>query len=124
MNKLSNNLRKLRREGKLSQAQVATRLNISQQAYAKYESEKGYRTEPDIDSLKKLADFYGVSIDYLLGNETALVSTGAEITPAAARDIWFATLTPIQQSLVHAILQLDNVQQLRAQAYFSGLLGY
>ena len=116
-----NIFKELRKKRSLTQEELAQELNLTQTAISKWEKEVAF---PDVMTLKKIADFYGVSIDYLLGNETALVSTGAEITPSAARDIWFATLTPIQQSLVHAILQLDNVQQLRAQAYFTGLLGY
>lgn len=40
-------------------------MGISQQALSKWENEK---TEPDNDSLVKLANYFGVSTDYLLGN--------------------------------------------------------
>lgn len=61
-----NNLRlkQLRKERKLTQTDVANVLGITYQAYAHYE--KG-RHQPDPQSLKKLADFFDVSVDYLLG---------------------------------------------------------
>lgn len=58
------NLKKLRKENKKTQTQMATYLGITQSAYAMYES--GDRTPP-ADMLNKLADYFDVSVDYLLG---------------------------------------------------------
>jgi transcriptional regulator with XRE-family HTH domain len=58
------NLKKLRKENKKTQTQMATYLGITQSAYAMYES--GDRTPP-ADMLNKLADYFNVSVDYLLG---------------------------------------------------------
>lgn len=57
-------LRKLREEKHLSQKDIAAYLGITRQAVTAYELAK---REPDHDILKKLADFYNVSVDYLLG---------------------------------------------------------
>lgn len=57
-------LKKLREERELKQQQVADFLNIHQVSYSQYENGK---REPDITTLKKLASFFDVSIDYLLG---------------------------------------------------------
>lgn len=67
-----NNLKKLRNEKKLTQEEIGKFLNISSTGYASWEK---LRTEPDIKTLIKLADFYGVSIDYLVGraNEDEIV---------------------------------------------------
>ena len=54
----------LRKKNGLTQAQIAQELNITQRAYAHYE--KGDR-EPNIDTLIRLADKYGVPIDVLVG---------------------------------------------------------
>lgn len=59
------NLRKLRQEASLSQQALASHFNISQQAIYKYENDLA---EPDITMLKNLASFFGVSVDYLIGN--------------------------------------------------------
>ena len=60
-------LLELRKKSNKNQADVAKVLGISQPAYQNYENgrrEAGYAT------ISKLADFYGVSTDYLLGRET------------------------------------------------------
>ena len=57
-------IRGLREDKDLNQTQVAKMLGMSQTGYSKYET-----GENDIPTsvLIKLANFYGVSIDYLLG---------------------------------------------------------
>ena len=57
-------VRDLREDRDLKQRQVAEFLNCSQQVYSNYEL--GQRDIPT-DILIKLADFYSVSTDYLLG---------------------------------------------------------
>ena len=63
---LSNNIEKARTMRGYSQDQVARALGISQSTWALYES--GNR-EPNFDALLKIADFFGVYTDYLLGNQ-------------------------------------------------------
>lgn len=57
-------LKLLRKEKKLTQAKVSSDLDISRAAYNAYEL--GTR-QPDPDMLKKMACYYGVSTDFLLG---------------------------------------------------------
>lgn len=57
-------IRDLREDRDLKQHQLADFLNCSQQVYSNYEL--GQRDIPT-DVLIRLADFYHVSIDYLLG---------------------------------------------------------
>lgn len=57
-------LRDLREDNDLKQVQIAEFLNIQQTVYSRYE--RGYQTIP-LEYLCKLADFYSVSIDYILG---------------------------------------------------------
>ncbi|MDW8515853.1 helix-turn-helix domain-containing protein [Priestia flexa] len=54
------NLRK--REG-LSQQELSNKLGVNRSTYARYELED---TQADYDTLKKISDFFDVSIDYLL----------------------------------------------------------
>lgn len=56
-------LKQLREEKRLSQKDIADYLGITRQAVASYELAK---REPDYEVLKKLADYFDVSIDYLL----------------------------------------------------------
>lgn len=58
-------LKMLRKQVKLTQAQIAEKLNISQQAYASWE--RGVK-KPTQENLVKIAQILNVSIDYLVGN--------------------------------------------------------
>ena len=60
-------LKELRKQKNLTQTEIAKILNMAQTTYAGYEL--GQR-EPTIDTLKKIADFYNVSLDYLCEHET------------------------------------------------------
>lgn len=64
MSELSTRLKKLRIEKQLSREELANALQISYWTIAKYET--GERN-PDNATLARLADFFGVSVDYLLG---------------------------------------------------------
>lgn len=57
-------LKQLRKERKVSQKELADYLGISVRGYQFYESEDN---EPNIRMLIALADFYGVTIDFLVG---------------------------------------------------------
>ncbi len=59
-------LKELREENNFTQSQIAEYLNIKQNTYSQYENEK--RQLP-IDALIKLAKFYKVTTDYILGLE-------------------------------------------------------
>ena len=58
------NIRSLRIDNGYTQKQIAEQLGVSQNTYSQYEI--GVLNYP-IEALEKLADFYGVSVDYLLG---------------------------------------------------------
>ena len=54
----------MRVDNDLKQTEVAEILGIQQTVYSRYE--RGFRTIP-VEYIKKLADFYHTSTDYLLG---------------------------------------------------------
>ena len=58
----------LRKEKGASQADVAEYIGLTVAAYQNYENG---RREAGYDTISKLADFYGVTTDYLLGREPA-----------------------------------------------------
>ncbi len=67
-----------------SQEEIAEKINISRQAYAKWESGA---TLPDIEKCMRLAEIYGVSLDSLVKTEN-LEGVG-NIPPApVGRNIW------------------------------------
>ncbi len=56
-------LRELRKQKKISQLKMSIDLNMSQNTISRYET--GVR-EPGISELIRFADYFGVSVDYLL----------------------------------------------------------
>ena len=60
----SENFKKLRKERQITQQVVADYLGITRQAIAAYE--KGKR-EPNLNMIVRIAEFFEVSVDYLLG---------------------------------------------------------
>lgn len=61
-------LKKLRTEANLSQWELGHELGVSQQAIGQWE--KGAR-EPDSKMIKAIANYFKVTIDYLMGNSSA-----------------------------------------------------
>lgn len=71
-------LKELRIQKKLNMRQVAHKLNIAYTTYFNYEKEK---REPNSEMLILLADFFDVTVDYLIGRsetQTAHLVTNAE----------------------------------------------
>lgn len=60
---LVENLRRLRDEHNYTQFQISKKLNISRQAYSNYETGKRV---PDIETLLRLTDIYGISLEDLI----------------------------------------------------------
>lgn len=57
-------IRGLRAEAKLTQAELAEMIEVSDMTISNYE--KAYTT-PDIITARRMADLFGVSLDYLAG---------------------------------------------------------
>lgn len=57
-------LKQLRKERKISQLQLAFDLNMNQNTISRYEN---LERQADYDTLIRFADYFDVSIDYLLG---------------------------------------------------------
>lgn len=57
-------LKELRLENNYTQTDVAGKIGVRQQSYARYESGSG---EPNLETLVTIAKIFNVSVDYLLG---------------------------------------------------------
>jgi HTH-type transcriptional regulator, competence development regulator len=66
MSSLGSNIRKLREKENLSQKDFAKKIGISNVVLSRYEKDE---RKPDYDMLNKIADYFEVTIDYLLGRE-------------------------------------------------------
>lgn len=93
----SKRLKYLRKEKKLTQNDMAELLGITRQGYAKYENELG---EPDIKAIHKLANFFDVSTDFLLGR-----------SDIRKNDLYLAIedLTPAQKEVLSFFLNSDTL---------------
>lgn len=63
MSMVYKNIRSIREDSDLTQQHLADMLNISQNTYSQYETGK---IEWTASTLVKIADYFGVSVDYLL----------------------------------------------------------
>lgn len=77
-----NRIRSLREDRDLRQTDVALATGIDQKTLSNYETGK---TNPDSDILIRLADFFGVSIDYLVGRDTPRTLTQDELVQELSR---------------------------------------
>jgi len=61
---LTSRLKEIRLENNLSQQDVADFLHVTRETYCRYE---GAKRKIGVEDVSKLADFYKVPVDYLLG---------------------------------------------------------
>ena len=65
----------VRKAAGLTQEQLGEKLGVTRQAVSKWESGRGY---PNLDSLKAIAKFFGITIDALLSGEEVLTIAEAD----------------------------------------------
>ncbi len=107
-------LKDLRKSKGLNQAELAKLIDVSVQAYQKYE----YGTaEPTFDSVCTLADFYGVSTDYLLGREQP--DQPPDRIQQVARDFG---LSSAQTGILAAYLYMDEKDREQLVSYMRQLV--
>ena len=99
-------LKELRKKKNLFQQDVAEALHMSRSTYSNYE--KG-NAEPDIATIKALADFFHTTTDNLLEHNVPYLLDKS-------------TLTPKQKQLVERVCTLDDNLCDRIQSYIQGSL--
>ena len=97
-------LKKLREKTNLTQTEVARISGINLRNYNKYENNV---TEPDIETLCKLADFYHVTIDELVGRNTDMINLN--------------TLEPEVSSLIRKIINMNQTQKAQTINFVGAL---
>ena len=81
---LKENLTMLRGIHGFSQEELAEKIGISRQAYAKWETGA---TVPDIEKCRLLANVYGVTLDSLAGSDSA-EGSGPSVLAPRGKNIW------------------------------------
>lgn len=100
-------LKELRHNKKISQQQLADIVCVSQQSINKYEN---HNIEPDISLLIKFADFFGTSVDYLIGHS----DVNRKVEPVSPYDLntdeaalidTYRNLSPEEKESIHLIIK-------------------
>ncbi len=98
---MENNIRKLRKSHNLTMKQLGEMMGVSESTISLYENNKA---QPDIGMMYKMADYFGVSIDFLLGRKTD------ELKEKTTDD-----------KLVVDILSLTEEEKTLVEGYVSGI---
>lgn len=99
------NLKILRNRAQKTQEEVAKDLNLEKQTYQNYELGK---RKPNIEILKKIADYFDVSLDFLCERPRPY-----DLPSTATKD---------QKEAINIILQLNTINTIKAISYCAGLL--
>lgn len=93
-------LKKLREENKISQQKLANELKVSQSTVGMWENGKN---KPEFDTLIKIADYFNVSVDYLLGKSENKKMPADE------------NISELDKKLINLLLDLspDEIQRVR-----------
>ena len=102
---IGNKLKSLRKEQNAKLDDLAKELSISVQAYYKYENNVN---EPNLENVKRLANFFHITTDELLGNQTNLINLEA--------------LEPQKCAIIKKVLNMKNNHLNRLDDFISGMI--
>lgn len=95
-------LKELREKSGLSQASLAKKMNVRQSTIGMWESGKN---NPEFANLEKLCEIFSVSMDYLLGRDTPILSEQKKTAPQED------SLNPLDKYYMDLFSQLNEDQQ-------------
>ncbi len=98
------NIKEYRLKNRLSQQETARLLNINQTTYSHYETE---RNEPNIETLKKMADIFKITIDELVGRPTDTIN--------------LKFMDETRKNLIKELLEASDTQINLINAYWQGM---
>ena len=103
-----NKIRELRKEKKLTQTDLAKRLNTTTSNVSGWECGKW---QPDNDTLIRLAEILNVSVDYLLGRDDITTEERA-VGASATKKI---SITPIEDDMLYVFREVGKKRGEAAQ---------
>lgn len=110
-----NNLKPLRKARQLTLVQIAEELKINPTTYSQWENEK---REPDIKMMIKLADYFNVTLDFLLGRDYHENDYEQSLNRNNDFNINKDRIIP----LIEKIAKIDNTEFNRLEGYIDGLI--
>jgi transcriptional regulator with XRE-family HTH domain len=123
MSSFGERLAYLRNQRRLSQAELARLLNLGQSTIAMYEKNK---RSPDHHSLIRLANFFGVSTDYLLGriDQPHANEHGKGQRPPLDEKLWSVVTDPLFADLLRQVSDLAGEEKQSLAEYWELALQY
>lgn len=100
-------IKELRESRHLSQQRLAIDMNVSQAMISKYELGQ---SEPDIQMIMKLAKYFQVSSDYLLGISDSKICVAV------------INLSEDEKNILYDYKRMNEIQKIKVSAYMKGLL--
>lgn len=105
-------LKELRDEAGLSQGDIAEKFSVAQNTVSSWENGK---RDPDTDTVKKIAAFFDVSIDYLLGVSDIKKAPSEEDAGLSAEEAelleLFRSASPALQDAALRVLETDQKKE-------------
>lgn len=77
-------LQNLRKENRISQEELAEKLDVSRQAISRWENDNGY---PEVEKLIQIAEIFNASMDYLIKGDVSEPEDSSEQNTATSYDI-------------------------------------
>lgn len=107
-------IKQLREMRRLTQEQVANAIGIKRVTYSHYETGK---RNPNIDVLKNLSVFYGVPLQYLLGEKAQVQPNQIPVLSSVPADIPFEAIKDIEEyiDIHHCFFKHEGLFALRVQ---------
>lgn len=109
-----NRIAELRKTANISQAKLGKIIGVAQNTVCNWEN--GNR-EPDQVSLNKIADYFNVSVDYLLGRQATMDSP----TPSVPGSKWIPVLRAVAAGVpIEAIEDIEDYEEISPEMAASG----
>ena len=108
--KFADTLRFLRNSKNITQKELAEQLSVDKRQISKLETQYN---EPNIDMLIKLADYFGCSVDYLLGRER---EDGLIVIDNSSN-----ALSDVEQHIIEVFRLLTNRNKIKVVGYVDGI---
>lgn len=99
---LGSRLKELRIEKNYEQKRISEEFSLSRGTYSLYESNQ---RRPSYEILVKFADYYNVSVDYLLGRDDSRTVTEFRK---------FSSYSENEMGIIHMVHEMDNIHQKSA----------
>ena len=111
---LADKLKSLRQSRRLTQAELASELFVSRSMIAKYETGKAYPTN---EVLKRIADFFGISIDDLVQRDELIEEHSKSLDNNYIKKKWLVSVVALIGVLFVCIISILSIVEIDKTEY-------